>query len=163
MKIWKTAALCAVMITAFTFTATAAAPVFEPRTPAQDSMGPGGSENGGGSFGDNAESMIDGVLPGDNAETGTADATLGDTNGDGAVESDNSTGAAESMLGGMTDTAGDSESNTGADSGSATDTAQSSSGASEEDGMGMGGILLTVAVIGAGAALLFALWPKKRA
>ena len=157
MKFWKIAALCAAMIAAYTLPAFAASPVFEPRTPVQDSMGPGQS------FADRAESMMEDVLPGDPAASDTADPTLGDTNGDGAVESESGTGAVESILESATETDTMTESDTAKDTADATDTAQSSSGASEEKGMGTLGIFVTVAVIGAGAVLIFALWPKKKA
>ena len=157
MKIWKIAAICAAVFAVYTLPTRAASPVFEPRTPVQDSMGPGEA------FADRAESMMEDVLPADPAESGTADATLGDTNGDGIVESEDGTGAAESILESAVGTDMMTETDTAKDTADATDTAQSSSGADEERGMGTLGIFVTIAVIGAGAVLLFALWPKKKA
>ncbi|MBE6560300.1 MAG: hypothetical protein E7662_04175 [Ruminococcaceae bacterium] len=158
MRFMKFAAVCAALAASLTLSCLAAAPVFSPRSPMADttSTAPGGGADS--SLMEGAESIVEDVLPGGDGE---ADSSLGDTNGDGVVESDTGTGAVESMMG------ADSESDqAGKDSAggtdSETDTAQSSSGNADKDGMGVFGVILTVVIIGAAAALLFALWPKRR-
>jgi len=128
-------------------------------------------DNGSGMMNRAAE-MIDEVLPGGesggtvgsdtHAGTGTdTSGTLGDTNADGFIESGTGDGFLESESEMMSDDRGTSaDTETATDT--ATDTAQSSS-KEEDGGIGVFGVVLTVVIIGAAAALIFALMPKKRA
>jgi len=123
-----------------------------------------------------AESMMDGFMSGGEKRNAAGDtaaempetgSTLGDTNGDGVVESSDVTSPLMPEEGGMMDTSAGTESTRPAESGTrdtedVTETAQSSSGAEEEGGMGLFGIILTVILIGAAAVLIVALLPKKK-
>ena len=121
-----------------------------------------------------AEEIVNDVMPGDPAGTSdavgsdtvmpdTTGATLGDTDADGKIES----GTGDGFFGNeseMTDATDGTSRETGRESTqeNATDTAQSSSG-SESGGIGVFGVVLTIVILGAAAALIFALMPKKRA
>lgn len=157
MRYVKIAAVCAALAAILMLGCAAEAPVFSPRSPMADttSAAPGGGTES--SLMEGAESFVEDMLPGGEGE---ADSSLGDTNGDGVVESGTGTGAVESMMGADSESGQTGKDSSGTDG--EMDTAQSSSGSADKDGMGVFGVILTVVIIGAAAALLFALWPKKR-